>query len=223
MEKEESAAQTEAASKKESAEHTEASEEANATEVMEVSEETKVSEKSKTAEESKPEPEVSKKAEEPGAKAESVEEADTTNTEGAEATKTTIAETAAPVTESKGSVQVSDVIAMENPQYKTHKKSITQFTHKKHIEDYAITCGTCHHDGEGQPLNDLKMGDPVEKCSACHSNTAKTPKGISNAEKLKYHKETLHQNCIKCHKTYNKENNTKAAPASCTQCHPKKK
>ncbi|NNL41226.1 MAG: hypothetical protein HKO79_01910 [Desulfobacterales bacterium] len=32
----------------------------------------------------------------------------------------------------------------------------------------------------------------------------------------------LQQNCIKCHKAYNKQKNTKAAPATCIKCHPKK-
>ena len=39
------------------------------------------------------------------------------------------------------------------------------------------------------------------------------------AEKLAYHANALHENCISCHKAYNKENKTKAAPSSCTKCH----
>ncbi|SLM33252.1 conserved hypothetical protein [Desulfamplus magnetovallimortis] len=112
---------------------------------------------------------------------------------------------------------------MENPDYDKHSKGIVQFTHLKHATDYSIGCGECHHDSDGQPLSDLKMGDSVEKCNACHSDTGKAPKGISDSEKLGFHKEALHKNCITCHKTYNKEKNTKAAPASCTQCHPKNK
>ena len=40
---------------------------------------------------------------------------------------------------------------------------------------------------------------------------------------MEYHAEALHENCISCHKDYNKKNKTKAAPQSCTKCHPKKK
>ncbi len=32
--------------------------------------------------------------------------------------------------------EVQDTIQMDNKAYKKHKKSITEFTHKKHIEEY---------------------------------------------------------------------------------------
>ena len=121
-----------------------------------------------------------------------------------------------------------DVITMENPAYPKHKKSIVLFTHKKHVEKYKITCGQCHHDKEGKPLNDLKENDKVDNCILCHVKTGQAPrpkdkKKLSPEEKLEYHAEAIHENCIKCHKEYNKENNTKAAPSSCSKCHPKRK
>ena len=122
-----------------------------------------------------------------------------------------------------GRADVAEVIAMESAVYDKHKKGIVQFTHKKHFEDYAIACGACHHDAGGQPLADLKMGDAVEKCSACHEKAGKIAKEATPAEKLEFHKEALHQNCVACHKEHNKKNNTKAAPSSCKQCHPKTK
>ena len=132
------------------------------------------------------------------------------------------AEEAAPVVETN----IADVIAMENSAYKAHKKGIVQFTHKKHIADYGLACGECHHDADGNPLNDLKMGDPVENCIACHDKPGKAPKKkgekLTKAQELEYHANALHDNCIACHKDFNKKNNTKAAPASCGQCHPKK-
>ncbi|SMC85535.1 Class III cytochrome C family protein [Desulfocicer vacuolatum DSM 3385] len=131
-------------------------------------------------------------------------------------------EEAAPVVESN----IADIMPMENPAYKAHKKGIVQFTHKKHMEDYGITCGECHHDADGKPLNDLKMGDAVENCIACHAKPGKAPKKkgekLTKAQKMEYHTNALHENCITCHKDYNKKNNTKAAPASCGKCHPKK-
>ena len=42
--------------------------------------------------------------------------------------------------------EVKDVINMDNKAYDKHTKSIAVFTHKKHIEDYKIGCGECHHD-----------------------------------------------------------------------------
>ena len=132
--------------------------------------------------------------------------------------------------------KVDDVIKMQNKKYKKHTKAIVDFTHKKHIEEYNIGCGECHHDDKGQPLNDLKMGDEVQGCIECHKIPGQMPgklkkemreKKVSKDEiqkkKMEYHAEAVHDNCITCHKAFNKKNNTKAAPASCTKCHPKKK
>jgi hypothetical protein len=130
--------------------------------------------------------------------------------------------------------QVDDVIKMQNPAYSEHTKGIVEFTHKKHATDYGAACGDCHHDDKGQPLADLKEGDDVQQCIACHSKPGEVPKELKKEwrdKKLKkeetnklareYHAEALHDNCIGCHKTWNKENNSKAAPTSCTKCHPK--
>lgn len=121
-----------------------------------------------------------------------------------------------------------NIIAMKNPIYPKHKKGIVMFTHQKHIVDYAIECGTCHHDDKGQPLA-LKEGDPVQSCAECHKETQK-PKGekLSKKEKInKYHMEALHASCIPCHKAYNIEKGDpkgkKPAPTACTACHPKTK
>jgi hypothetical protein len=120
-----------------------------------------------------------------------------------------------------GRTEVADVIMMDNPAYAKHKKGIVQFTHKAHIDDYQIACGDCHHDSKGKPLT-LKMGDPVQNCIACHSKPSRKEKGVKGKAVLEFHAEALHQNCIGCHKAYNKENGTKAAPAGCSKCHPKK-
>jgi hypothetical protein len=121
---------------------------------------------------------------------------------------------------------VDDVIKMQNEAYETHTKSIVEFTHKKHVEDYNITCGECHHDEKGQPLTELKEGDTVQNCIECHSIPSEKPKGkdapkLTKQEELKYHAEAIHMNCRDCHKEYNKKHETKAAPTTCTGCHPK--
>lgn len=122
-----------------------------------------------------------------------------------------------------GGGAVADVIAMQASVYDKHTKGIVQFTHKKHAEDYKLTCGDCHHDDSGAPLADLKMGDEVIGCAECHSKVGKPEKDASAEEKREFHKEALHDNCIDCHKDYNKKNNTKDAPTSCGKCHPKTK
>ena len=117
-----------------------------------------------------------------------------------------------------------DVIPMENKAY-AHKKGIVQFTHKKHYTEYKAGCGECHHDADNKPLNNLKEGDPVQSCFECHNKPGeikgKAAKGLSKKDKLAYHANALHDNCKGCHKDYNKKNNTKAAPTTCTKCHPK--
>lgn len=122
---------------------------------------------------------------------------------------------------------VPDVIKMENPAYEKHTKGIVEFSHKKHATEYGATCGECHHDDKGQPLANLKEGDDVQGCFTCHNKPGelkgKKAKGKSKAEKLEYHANAIHDNCQGCHKDYNKKNKTKAAPTTCTKCHPKKK
>ena len=56
---------------------------------------------------------------------------------------------------------LTDIIVMNNPGYKKHTKGIIEFTHKKHVETYLITCGRCHHDETGKPL-ELTVNDNVQ-------------------------------------------------------------
>ncbi len=121
--------------------------------------------------------------------------------------------------------KVADVVKMDNKAYTKHEKGIVTFTHKKHNEEYKITCGECHHDNKGKPLN-LKMGDNVQNCIECHKKPGDKPKGkdapkLTQKEALEYHAEAMHQQCQGCHRDFNKKNNTKSAPTTCVGCHPK--
>jgi len=124
---------------------------------------------------------------------------------------------------------VPDCVKMENKAYTEHKKSIVDFSHKKHNIEYKAGCGECHHDAEGKPLNELKMGDEVQNCIACHSKAGRPPKAkkgeptLSTKEKMTYHAYAIHVNCKDCHKKANKASGTKSAPTSCAKCHPKEK
>jgi hypothetical protein len=115
-------------------------------------------------------------------------------------------------------------------------KGAVEFDHKKHSEEYAKKfaefypngCGECHHDDKGKPRKDLKAGMEVKKCFECHDKCGEKPKGkdapkLSKAEEIKYIAEAYHDNCRGCHKDYDKKMKTKAAPTTCTKCHPKKK
>lgn len=129
---------------------------------------------------------------------------------------------------------VPDVITMQNKAYEKHTKGIVEFSHKRHVAEFNTTCGDCHHDDQGKPLTALKDGDNVESCITCHKipgtvpgelkkewRETKMPKAEQEKRELEFHAEALHQNCITCHKDFNKKNNTKAAPVTCTTCHPK--
>jgi hypothetical protein len=123
---------------------------------------------------------------------------------------------------------VQDVIKMENKAYAKHKKSIVEFSHKKHVTEYKAGCGECHHDENNKPLSNLKEGDAVKNCIECHSKPGLKPKGkdakkLSEKETLGYHAEAIHKNCQGCHKDFNKKNKKKSAPTKCTECHSKKK
>ncbi len=128
--------------------------------------------------------------------------------------------------------EFEDVIKMENKQaYDRHTKAIVTFTHKKHVDDYGVGCGECHHDDKGQPL-ELKKGDAVQSCLACHQK-GRADRGklrdLSREERekeeLKYHYGAIHENCQGCHEEYNQEkagNPRKGpAPVSCNDCHPR--
>ena len=139
---------------------------------------------------------------------------------------------------------VPDVIRLEDPAYKEHKKGVVEFSHGKHQKDYAGKypefykngCGECHHDENNKPLTELKEGENVQRCIECHKKLGEVPKDlkkewkakkISKDEKkkleLEYHAEAFHENCRVCHKKFNKKYKPKKAPTTCTTCHPKKK
>lgn len=115
-----------------------------------------------------------------------------------------------------------DVIEMKNEKaFDQHRMPVVKFSHGKHITDkpdgYGIGCGECHHDENGQPLSDLKAGDPVQGCFECHSATgAGTPKDFMgpppSAEALNSYYTAVHVNCVGCHKK-------QGGPVACNQCH----
>jgi hypothetical protein len=157
-----------------------------------------------------------------------------------------------------------EVVRMESDAYKTHERGIVEFNHNKHVVDYKLSCGACHHNEDGEPLASFKMGDKapscinchdleethnshseqgcgechmdeqgnpmevmeIKKCIECHDTPGLAARGmtapkLSKDERLKYHGEAVHYSCRGCHRKYNQENNTKAAPLACNGCHPK--
>jgi len=135
--------------------------------------------------------------------------------------------------------QPADTIKMQNKAYAKHTNPIVTFNHKKHIEEYAKAnpklfpngCGDCHHDPNGKPLKDLKVGADVQSCITCHKEPGQKPakEKLDKTERIKkYHAEAIHENCGGCHSDFNKAKKLKssdkgAAPikSRCNDCHKK--
>ena len=121
---------------------------------------------------------------------------------------------------------VPDKIEMKSPEFKDHTKGIVTLHHKKHTEEYGAKCEDCHHHYEGGN-NVWKQGDEVKKCTECHKHfeiqagkEQKEFEKAGNKETDSYYG-AIHLNCKECHKAFNKEKGSKAAPTSCKDCHPK--
>lgn len=124
---------------------------------------------------------------------------------------------------SEKSTAVADIIEMKNTEaFSAHKMGIVMFGHKKHTaaapDGYGIVCGECHHDKDGKPL-EIKEGDAVQGCMACHdkADKPKKPEGISKEDwedlQLTYYYGAVHANCINCHRA------SGAGPVKCAECH----
>ncbi|MDX1776004.1 MAG: cytochrome c3 family protein [Desulfobulbales bacterium] len=96
----------------------------------------------------------------------------------------------------------------------TGEKKSAKFSHPVHIK-LELSCGTCHHDQEHQPLSDkdiagLENGKQL-RCASCHN------KDFAN-EKLQTQKAAFHARCKDCHK---EGVDGKKGPTKCTGCHVK--
>ncbi len=101
------------------------------------------------------------------------------------------------------------------------------FTHGRHINEHAVSCGKCHHDDSGEPINDLEFGDGVDTCTDCHYEETllrgKALEGMSQEEVIEHYPNAMHELCISCHKEMNNKTHTLSAPEACRSCHGVKK
>jgi len=116
---------------------------------------------------------------------------------------------------------VVGVITMKNEKaFAQHRMGIVEFDHKTHAADYGLSCGKCHHDKDGKPLNNLSYDDAVQSCYACHDKNGRPQREESMSqeqwkkEQLKYYYGAIHENCMGCHKET-------SGPTRCTECHPR--
>jgi hypothetical protein len=103
------------------------------------------------------------------------------------------------------------------------KHEVFVFTHEIHYLDYEISCGECHHDEEGKPLDDLTEGDSVQQCVECHTELKKTKE---NRRSIILLENAIHENCKVCHQKINIEDGDPEGrkgpgPVSCKECHVK--
>lgn len=108
--------------------------------------------------------------------------------------------------------------------FKTNYRGKVTFTHSKHIADYKIPCGKCHHDDSGEPLTNLKVGDELAgSCTDCHTEVVllrgKSLRDTPPDELTDYYPNMIHKMCIGCHMKHNNKNHTFTVPEACYGCH----
>ena len=109
---------------------------------------------------------------------------------------------------------VPDDVTIENKGYKKDRKGGVHLSHKKHTEDYKVTCTECHHEyTDGK--NIWKEGQPVKKCVDCHDPNKSV--GKTKKSQLAYH-----NNCKNCHKAATAAGSKNAPYKKCNDCHTKK-
>lgn len=98
-------------------------------------------------------------------------------------------------------------------------KGPVEFSHQKHNVEYKIACNQCHHkyqDGK----NVWKEGEPVEKCSKCHTEmTVEGEKKLPPDQQKLNLKLAFHGECQGCHQKMKKENPSTKAALTCSTCH----
>ncbi len=109
----------------------------------------------------------------------------------------------------------------EKRKYTPPQYEVFVFSHEIHNLEYEISCGGCHHDKDGEPLAELKAGDPVQRCVECHIELKKTKK---NRKSIILLENAIHENCKICHKKINIEagdpkGRKGPAPVACKECH----
>ncbi len=123
----------------------------------------------------------------------------------------------------QGATNAPDEITIKAALWSQPTKAPVPFTHKKHAEDYKISCKDCHHvmkDGK----NVWESGQPVDPCAKCHTEpTIQGEKKLPPDQQKLNLKLAYHDNCQGCHQKLKKENPQTKAPTTCTGCHPTQK
>ena len=93
--------------------------------------------------------------------------------------------------------------------YTARKKAPVVLSHKKHAEEYKVSCTECHHKWDKEKEKQPK------RCSDCHKEKKEGKKlGLKRA---------FHKSCQGCHKELAKQGKKAGPTTKCSGCHPKKK
>ena len=112
----------------------------------------------------------------------------------------------------QASIDVPEVIIIDNQAFEEWKKGAVKLSHRKHVEEYGVSCVECHHEYE-DGKNIWTENDPVKRCVTCHDPTETKDDII----KLQF---AYHNNCKDCHKAVVEEDDSKNAPyIKCADCH----
>lgn len=113
--------------------------------------------------------------------------------------------------------------AQSTSDFKTVYSGPVFFSHGKHVSEYKLACGKCHHDDSGEPLDQSVLADGADSCSDCHSEPellrGKALSEKSSEDILEHYPNVMHQSCIGCHKKHNNETHSLSAPEACRGCH----
>lgn len=109
--------------------------------------------------------------------------------------------------------------------FKSVYRGPVTFTHEKHVKEYKLECGQCHHDGSGDPLTDMESDEEIDRCTDCHDQEGllrgQALDDASPDEVLEHYPNAMHQLCISCHKEHNNRTHTLSANEACRGCHEK--
>jgi hypothetical protein len=108
----------------------------------------------------------------------------------------------------------SDIMTINNIEvFKKKSRPPVAFTHANHMTFDGVNCTDCHHlyDGGKNVLDpsELTEGNPMIKCSNCHTEKADLEKAY-------------HRQCIQCHDKAVKQGK-KNSPRMCGECHKRTK
>jgi len=120
-------------------------------------------------------------------------------------------------TDDSGNDEESDetnVIIINNEDYKKDRKGSVKLSHTKHAKDYNVSCWECHHEYD-EKINLWTPLSETMNCLECHDP-------IDVQDEAMRLQTAYHLNCKGCHKKLAQEKKTTGPYRKCLKCHEKK-